>query len=83
MQTMNPAVEKFLEHWAEVVDLERASSVLSWDQETKMPHRGGAARGKIQATLAGLRHAKLSSSEYETGNSPSSQVDGVGGSFHS
>ena len=55
--------QRFLELWAEIVDLDRAASVLSWDQETQMPVRGNAARGKLMATLAGVHHERLSSDE--------------------
>ncbi len=61
----NQALAPLLRLWAEVDDLGKASSILAWDQETQMPSKGGAARGKLQATLAGLRHEKLVSSEME------------------
>ena len=57
------ALERFYALWGEVADLKSAAALLGWDQETQMPSGGGAARGKVQATLAGLRHAKLSSPE--------------------
>ncbi|MEM7308522.1 MAG: carboxypeptidase M32 [Planctomycetota bacterium] len=53
----------FLERWAEIADLSSASGVLGWDQETYMPRKGQEARGKVLATLAGLRHAKLTAPE--------------------
>src|SRR5262249_40387393 len=40
-------------------DLSDASALLAWDQETHMPRGGAGARAHLQATLAGLRHAKL------------------------
>lgn len=55
--------ERFLELWSEVNDLSRASAVLSWDQETQMPEKGSEARGRVQSTLAGVRHAKLTATE--------------------
>ena len=57
------AAERFLELWCEIADLERAASILGWDQETQMPPNGHAARGKLQATLAGIRHSRLIASE--------------------
>ena len=57
------ALDTFLALWAEVEDLGRASSLCSWDQETQMPPKGNAARGLVQATLAGVRHGRLTSDE--------------------
>jgi len=51
--------ERFLALWGEIADLEDAAGLLSWDQETCMPRKGGARRARLQATLAGLRHARL------------------------
>ncbi|MFQ5749445.1 MAG: carboxypeptidase M32, partial [Planctomycetota bacterium] len=45
--------------WGEIRDLENAEALLSWDQETGMPPRGQGARGRCLATLAGLKHARL------------------------
>ena len=53
------AQARFLELWGEVVDIGAAMAVLQWDQETQMPSKGQRSRGKQLATLAGLRHAKL------------------------
>jgi carboxypeptidase Taq len=50
---------RFLAAWREVRDLELAANVLGWDQETMMPPRGAAARGRLLATLAGTRHTLL------------------------
>ncbi|HEX9795286.1 MAG TPA: carboxypeptidase M32 [Planctomycetota bacterium] len=44
--------------WGELRDLDAATEALGWDQETCMPAKGQAARGKVLATLAGLAHAK-------------------------
>src|SRR3954463_15377817 len=45
-------------------DLNNAAAVLGWDQETYMPPKGYAARGRQLATLATQAHAMLTSSEY-------------------
>lgn len=45
--------------WGEVADLAAAAAVLEWDQETCMPPRGQEGRGLVLATLAGLRHERL------------------------
>jgi carboxypeptidase Taq len=56
-------VPRFHALWGEIVDLSDAAGLLAWDQETVMPPHGHAARGAIQSTLAGLRHAKLCAPE--------------------
>jgi carboxypeptidase Taq len=48
--------EELLRRLGEIADLERSSSLLSWDQETKMPPLGAPARAEQQATLARLAH---------------------------
>ncbi len=55
---VDPA-ERFLALWGEIADLGHAMGLLAWDQETHMPRSGGAARARLQATLAGVRHARL------------------------
>jgi len=55
------ANDRLLSLWAEITDLESASGILDWDQETKMPPKGLEGRAKGMATLAGLYHAKLTS----------------------
>src|ERR1044072_743437 len=45
-------------------DLNYAAAVLGWDQETYMPPKGFAARGRQLATLATQAHAMLTSQEY-------------------
>ncbi len=48
---------------AEVVNLQRAASLLSWDQATYMPRGGIAARAEHLATLRGLAHRLLLDAE--------------------
>ena len=43
----------------EVYDLQRAGSLLSWDEETYMPPGGAVARGRESALLARLAHEKF------------------------
>lgn len=43
---------------AEIIDLNRAESVLAWDQETYMPAGGGLARSQHLSTLAKLTHER-------------------------
>ncbi|MCZ6598992.1 MAG: carboxypeptidase M32 [Planctomycetota bacterium] len=54
---------RLYELWSEVADIDAASEILGWDQETYMPPKGQVGRGKVLATLAGLRHAKLTAPE--------------------
>ena len=49
--------------WGEISDLEAASDLLDWDQETNMPPGGVEARSKMVATLEGFKHRSLSSPE--------------------
>ena len=44
---------------AEINDLNSAAALLDWDQMTKMPPGGAAARGRQLATLGRLAHEKL------------------------
>jgi len=47
----------------EVIDLNNASAVLSWDQQTYMPPGGAEARGQQLATLGKLAQIKFASDE--------------------
>jgi len=51
--------ETLLRLWGEIADLAAAAELLGWDQETCMPPRGQEGRGRVLATLAGLRHERL------------------------
>ena len=42
----------------EIADIQYASAVLSWDQETYMPIKSSASRSRQIATLATLAHQK-------------------------
>jgi carboxypeptidase Taq len=44
---------------AEIVDIDFATAVLGWDQNTFMPVGGAAARGRQSATLAKLSQEKM------------------------
>jgi carboxypeptidase Taq len=48
--------DELLRRLGEVTDLDRVTSLLSWDQETKMPPLGAPARAEQLATLARLAH---------------------------
>jgi len=47
----------------ELGDLAHAQAMLGWDEAVMMPVGGGARRGDVLATLAGLAHRQLTSPE--------------------
>jgi carboxypeptidase Taq len=47
----------------EIADLQSASSMLQWDQETYMPIGASEFRGRQIATLSGLAHEKFTNGE--------------------
>ena len=55
---------RYQEITQKAADLNYAAAVLGWDQETYMPPKGYAARGRQLATLATQAHALLTSGEY-------------------
>ncbi|MGH2978830.1 MAG: carboxypeptidase M32 [Solirubrobacterales bacterium] len=61
---MQPAgYTELRERLAEVHDLDRACAVLAWDERTKMPSGGAAARADQLATLARVKHYRLAADE--------------------
>ena len=48
--------DELLRRLGEIADLEHTSSLLEWDQETKMPPLGAPGRAEQLATLARLAH---------------------------
>ena len=61
--TQPSAEERLLSLWGEIRDLTAAEGLLAWDQETYMPAGGIESRAKVMATLAGIKHAKLTDPE--------------------
>lgn len=60
------AAERRLDElWGEIRDLSAAGDLLEWDQDTNMPPAGIEARGKMVATLEGLKHRCLKSKELQ------------------
>lgn len=59
------AERRLYELWGEIRDLSAAFDLLDWDQETYMPEGGLESRGKVGATLAGLKHRLLTASELQ------------------
>jgi len=51
-----PDFDELMRRLGEISDLDRVSSLLAWDQETKMPPLGAPARAEQVATLAGKQH---------------------------
>ena len=47
----------------EIWDISKASAILGWDQQTKMPPRGAAGRAEQLATLGRIAHEKFTSAE--------------------
>jgi carboxypeptidase Taq len=61
---MQPAAYTELrERLAEVHDLDRACAVLTWDERTKMPPGGAAARADQLGTLASVQHYRMAADE--------------------
>jgi carboxypeptidase Taq len=56
MADQNPKLVELRERLVEINDLQAASAVLAWDQNTYMPPGGGAARARQTATLDRLAH---------------------------
>ena len=59
----NAAYDQLKERLAEIYDLGKAASILSWDQQTKMPRLGGPARAEQLATVGRIAHEKFTSDE--------------------
>jgi carboxypeptidase Taq len=64
MSDTSKTYERYQEITQKAADLNYAVAVLGWDQETYMPPKGYAARGRQLATLATQAHAMLTSDEY-------------------
>ena len=61
--TAQQRYKRVMERAAELADMQSLSSLLGWDQETKMPPKGVEGRSMVSATLAGLMHEKLTTPE--------------------
>jgi len=55
--------DELLRRLGEITDLQRATGLLIWDQETKMPPLGAPARAEQLATLARLSHDRATAPE--------------------
>ena len=56
MPDLRSRFDELLRRLGEISDLQRATGLLIWDQETKMPPLGAPARAEQLATLARLAH---------------------------
>ena len=63
MPDLRPRFDELLRRLGEISDIERAGSLLAWDQETKMPPLGAPARAEQLATLARLAHDRWTAPE--------------------
>lgn len=60
---MNPLYTQYEQHLRKIADLRYAAAVLQWDQETYMPSKGAAFRGRQLATLSELAHTFFTGKE--------------------
>jgi carboxypeptidase Taq len=60
---MSEKLNQLKQIFGEVGDLNRAASVLGWDQQVNMPPGGGDARGQQLATLGKIAQEKFTSDE--------------------
>ena len=60
---MNDKLQLLKEKLGEVVDIEKAAKVLSWDQQVNMPPGGTEARGRQLATLNQIAQEKFITDE--------------------
>ena len=65
MNDLQNAYAEYVRICGQAADLNGASAVLSWDQETYMPPKGFALRGRQLATLAAIAHETMISPRYE------------------
>src|SRR5947199_9732676 len=63
MSRMPSQIEELRTRMAELTDLQSASSLLEWDQQTMMPPQGAGNRAESLATLERISHALFTSAE--------------------
>src|SRR6185369_14918461 len=61
---MNRAFETVLEMSRDLSALRSAVGVLSWDQETYMPPKGGEGRARTMAALTRVMHQRFSDARF-------------------
>src|SRR4051812_17841872 len=77
MSDTSSLYDTYLEISQKAADLNYAAAVLGWDQETYMPPKGYAARGRQLATLATQAHGLLTSENYSNTLKAVSQAGGL------
>lgn len=67
METCSGQISKLTAYLQELTNLNSTMGLLEWDQAVNMPpnHRGHQARANLSAYIAGLRHQKAISPEFE------------------
>ena len=60
---MSGQLDELKQRMARLSDLKYASSLASWDQQTKMPSRGAESRADVLGSLAELRHREFTDAE--------------------
>lgn len=63
MSNIQKSYAKYEEQMQQIADVKYASALLQWDQETYMPAKGAANRGRQLATLNELAHKAATSAE--------------------
>ncbi len=71
-----PQIQHLFDVFRQIKDLEVASAVLQWDQETMMPNGGAGGRGQVLSTLTGLKHDLLTSSRFGDAIEAAAEVAG-------
>src|SRR5215211_1536720 len=60
---MGSAIDTLRESLGKISDLGRARALLAWDERTQMPPAGAGPRAEQLATLARVRHERMTSDE--------------------
>src|SRR5690625_631541 len=63
---MNNNYRTYIEKMQQIADIRNAAAVLNWDEETNLPEKGAAFRGKQLATLSTLAHDCFADKELGT-----------------
>jgi carboxypeptidase Taq len=76
---MSEKYQELVKHLGEIHNLNMASSVLHWDQQTQMPPGGAAARAAQMATLSRIAHEMFTSEQTaRLLEAASGELDGAG-----
>ncbi len=61
---MSKSYEAFVTHRQRITDVQKATAVLGWDQETNLPKDAGQIRARQTATLAGIAYELSTDGKY-------------------